>query len=143
MRRYNQGWKCESERHSLAARGVKTKFDRMPWWKLWGSTEYYRSAMKEMGDDTVAGMKQKLAEEKRVKLKRHALTAKGKYRYTVMVDYGKPYDVKVGSDTELKKELLKLKKIAQSEEYAQFDIWVYDKNEIDVTDKVFKKLKIN
>lgn len=64
-------------------------------------------------------------------------------KYTIVVDYGIPYDIKVNSDTKLKKELKKLKNIAEKEEHPHFDLNIYDSKDRDVTDKMFRKLKIN
>ncbi len=65
-------------------------------------------------------------------------------RYTVVVDYGKPYEFKVDSQKQLKRRLLKLKRQYEKEshKYPHFDIWVYDNKDRDITDKIFKKLKL-
>jgi len=61
--------------------------------------------------------------------------------YTIIVDYGKPYDIKVGSEKELIRELQKLREQYEEEpdDYPYFDIIVEDKSGKDVTNKVFKK----
>ena len=64
-------------------------------------------------------------------------------KYKIVVDYGKPYEIKVNSDSQLKKELLKLKRKAEREDHPYFDINIYDEKGKDVTDKMFDKLKIN
>ena len=65
-------------------------------------------------------------------------------KYTVVVDYGKPFDIKVKDEGSLKKELVKLGKQykANPDEYPYFDVWVYDEKDKDVTDKMFKKLGV-
>lgn len=65
-------------------------------------------------------------------------------KYKVVIDYGYPFSVSADSDSELKKVLFKYKRMAndkKKDKYPFFDIWVYENNK-DVTDKVFKKLKI-
>jgi len=67
-------------------------------------------------------------------------------KFTIIVDYGKPYDIKVGSERELKTELLKLKRQFEAggeDEYPYFDVFVDDEHGKDVTDKMFKKLGVN
>lgn len=65
-------------------------------------------------------------------------------KYKITVDTGVPYDIDVNSDKELKKELMKLKKEVQDnpDDYPYAETNVYDENDNDVTDKMFKKLKI-
>lgn len=62
--------------------------------------------------------------------------------YTIVVDYGKPYDIKVSNEEQLKKELKHLKELYDSGEYPHFDVWIYDKNNKDVTSEVFKRYAI-
>lgn len=59
--------------------------------------------------------------------------------YTIVADYGKPYDIKVGSEEQLKKELEHLKEIYERGGHPHFDVWVYDENRKDVTSEVFKR----
>jgi uncharacterized protein YjaZ len=74
------GWKGESTRHSLARRGVKTKvvdFNKMPWYKRFGSSQYFAQQMNAMNNEREESMEEALAREKREQ-KHHTLTAKGK-----------------------------------------------------------------
>ena len=64
-----------------------------------------------------------------------------KESFTLEVDYGKPYSKKISSECKLKKELLELKDLEESGEVAYLDLYIY-KGKKDVTDKMFKKLKI-
>ena len=59
-------------------------------------------------------------------------------KYTIVVDYGKPYDIKVSNKGELKKELKELKRIYDEGDHYFFDIWVYDKSSKDITDECIK-----
>lgn len=63
-------------------------------------------------------------------------------KYTIVVDYGKPYDIKVKNKNDLKKELKKLKKIYEEGDHPFFDIWVYDKDNKEITDECIKDGKI-
>lgn len=63
-------------------------------------------------------------------------------KFTIVADYGKPYSMKIDSESMLKKELLGLKKLSEND-YPYFDVWVYDEHDKDITDEIFKKLKIN
>jgi len=63
-------------------------------------------------------------------------------KYTIVADYGKPYDIKVSTEEQLKKELEHLKEIYESEVHPYFDIWIYDENNKDVTSEVFKRYLI-
>ena len=60
-------------------------------------------------------------------------------KYTIVVDYGKPFEIKVNSEAELKRELIKLKKQATTEEYPFFDVNIYGVNNKDITNEVFKE----
>lgn len=62
--------------------------------------------------------------------------------YTIVTDFGKPDEVKVESVNDLKKQLLKFKVMAQSGKYPYSDVTVYNNKDKDVTDTVFKKLRI-
>ena len=65
-------------------------------------------------------------------------------KFTIIYDNGVPNEIKVDSEAQLKKELLKLKRMArQKDKHPQFDIWVDDEQGNDVTEKMFKKLKVN
>lgn len=61
-------------------------------------------------------------------------------KYTIVVDYGKPYDIKVESKSDLKSELKKLKKIYEEGDHPFFDILVYNKFGIDVTNQIFSEM---
>ena len=63
-------------------------------------------------------------------------------KYIIEVDLGKPYTIKVNSDSQLKKELLKLKRKAEKEDFAYFDVTVIDEKGNDVTDKMLEKFNI-
>ena len=65
-------------------------------------------------------------------------------KYKLIVDYGKPYEVKVGSDARLKRELVKLRRLYDSnpDDFPYFDIIIEDGKGDDVTDKMFKKLGV-
>lgn len=65
--------------------------------------------------------------------------------WTITVDDGKPYDIKVKTKKSLKKHLIKLGKEAQhlDEEFETLDVFVYDEKDNDVTDRVFKELGLN
>jgi hypothetical protein len=63
-------------------------------------------------------------------------------KYTLEVDYGNPYSEEVNSDAELKAKLLKLKDMAENEEVAYMDIFIFQGKK-DVTSKMFKKLRLN
>lgn len=55
-----------------------------------------------------------------------------------------PDTLTVNSDAELRSELLRLKRRALNGVYPYADVWVYDESgEHNITDDVFKKLKIN
>jgi len=58
--------------------------------------------------------------------------------YTIVVDYGNPYEIKVKSKTELKKELKELQRIWEENDYSYGNISVYDKHKKDITNKCFK-----
>lgn len=62
--------------------------------------------------------------------------------YTIVADYGKPYDIKVKNKKELKNELKKLKKIYEEDDHPFFDIWVYDRNDNDITNECIRDGKI-
>ena len=62
--------------------------------------------------------------------------------YTIVVDYGKPYNIKVKDKKELKKEINKLKKIYEEGDHPFFDIWIYDKKDNDITNECIKDGKI-
>ncbi|MBU0894854.1 MAG: hypothetical protein KKF48_02800 [Nanoarchaeota archaeon] len=68
-----------------------------------------------------------------------------KYKYELVVDYGKPYSEFHKTDKSLKNALLKIKKYYEVNEHkiSNFDINIYDSKDNDVTDKMFKKFKIN
>lgn len=55
-------------------------------------------------------------------------------KYTLLVDYGKPYEEQINTDEELKKELAKLRKMALTEDYAYFDINVLNDKGEDITE---------
>ncbi len=61
--------------------------------------------------------------------------------YTITVDDGKPYEIKVNSKAELMSKLKELKEQyrANPDEYPYFDVFVDNKDGKDVTDKVFKE----
>jgi len=42
--------------------------------------------------------------------------------YKIVVDYGKPFEIDVNTELELKQELDKLKELNNSEDFAYFDI---------------------
>jgi len=54
--------------------------------------------------------------------------------YTIVVDAGKPYEIRVDSKRELKRELRKLEKEANKDN-PHFDIFIYNKYGVDVTDE--------
>lgn len=54
-------------------------------------------------------------------------------KYTLLVDYGKPYEEQINTDKELKKELAKLRHMALTEDYAYFDINVLNDKGEDIT----------
>ena len=64
-------------------------------------------------------------------------------KYTIVVDYGIPYDIKVDNEEQLKKELKQLKELYETGAYPHFDVWVYDENNNDVTSEIFKKYRLN
>jgi hypothetical protein len=57
-------------------------------------------------------------------------------KYTLVVDFGIPYEEKLDKKS-LMKELKLLEKKAKDSPYA--DVWIYDGRDKDVTDKVFKE----
>jgi hypothetical protein len=61
-------------------------------------------------------------------------------KYTILVDYGKPYEIKVNNEYKLKKELIKLKKFYESNKnnLAFFDIIIYNEEGKDITDEIPK-----
>jgi len=63
-------------------------------------------------------------------------------KYTIVADYGKPYDIKVDTEEQLRKELKQLKELYETGAYHYFDVWVYDEHNRDVTSEVFKKYHI-
>jgi hypothetical protein len=63
-------------------------------------------------------------------------------KYKLVTDFGKPDEKVVIGDSALKKELMKLKSMADSGDYAQADTWIYDEKGKDITGKMFKKLKV-
>lgn len=63
----------------------------------------------------------------------------GGWIYTIVVDYGKPYDIKVDTEEQLKKELKHLNEMYKSGEYPFFDIWIYDMKGKEVTSEILKK----
>lgn len=64
-----------------------------------------------------------------------------KSKFTIVVDYGKPYDIKVKTKKQLMSELKKLKKIHDQGDHPYFDVFVYDEYDNDVTDEIFKKFR--
>jgi len=57
-------------------------------------------------------------------------------KYKLIIDNGKPYEVVVNSDDELRTELNKLK--AQSEQENHYiDVWVFNDQEEEITDSQF------
>lgn len=64
-------------------------------------------------------------------------------KYRLQVDDGIPYEEVVESLSLLKKKLLDLKKKAENEEVAYMDVNIFDEFGKDITDKIFKELKIN
>ena len=65
-----------------------------------------------------------------------------KSKYTIVVDYGKPYDIKVKTKKQLMIELKKLKNIHDEGDHPYFDIFVYDEYDNDITNEVFKKFRM-
>lgn len=63
-------------------------------------------------------------------------------KYKLQVDYGKPYEVLTSSLSKLKKELLKLKKKADKGDFPFLDLFISDEKGKDITDEIFKKLKL-
>lgn len=62
-----------------------------------------------------------------------------KSKYTIVVDYGKPYDINVKTKKQLMGELKKLKKTHDEGDYPYFDVFIYDEYDNDITDEIFKK----
>ena len=58
--------------------------------------------------------------------------------YTIVVDFGDPYEIKVNNKTELKKELKKTQRIWEENDYSYGNISVYDKHKKDITNKCIK-----
>lgn len=63
-------------------------------------------------------------------------------RYELVVDYGKPYNEFHNSLSSLKSALSKLKKFEEKEDLPFLDIHIYE-GEKEVTDEIFKKLRLN
>jgi hypothetical protein len=65
-------------------------------------------------------------------------------KYELVVDYGKPYSETHKSLASLKKALIKLDKKYESnpDDFAYFDITIYDEKHKDVTEEIFKKFKL-
>ncbi len=67
-----------------------------------------------------------------------------KSKYELNVDYGKPYTEFPKDLKALKSALQKLQKYAETTDVPYMDITIFDlKKEKDVTDKIFKKLRLN
>jgi len=64
-----------------------------------------------------------------------------KSKYTIVVDYGKPYDIKVKTKKQLTGELKKLKNIHDEGDHPYFDVFIYDEHDNDITDEIFKKFR--
>ena len=62
-----------------------------------------------------------------------------KETYTLIVDYGKPYDYEVVGKENLKKELEEHKETALSEEYSYNDITILNSKGEDVTEQVISE----
>ena len=58
--------------------------------------------------------------------------------YTILIDYGKPYEEKRNSLLEVFK-LLKEMEEKKKEDYAYFDIFIYDMDDKDLTEDIFQK----
>lgn len=59
--------------------------------------------------------------------------------FRLVVDFGKPYEEEFSSESALRKELLRLKDLSNDD---TGDVYIYDSKDKDITDKMFKKLKI-
>jgi hypothetical protein len=66
-----------------------------------------------------------------------------KAKYELVVDYGKPYSEYHKTLASLKDALIKLDKYYEnnSQDLPYFDVFIYENN-IDVTEKIFQKLKL-
>jgi len=64
-----------------------------------------------------------------------------KSKYTIVVDYGKPYDINVETKKQLMIELKKLKNIHDEGDHPYFDVFVFDEFDNDITDEIFKKFR--
>lgn len=67
---------------------------------------------------------------------------KKKSKYTIVVDYGKPYDIKIKTKKQLMSELKKLKNIYDEGDHSFFDVFIYDEYDNDITDEIFKKFRM-
>lgn len=66
-------------------------------------------------------------------------------KYTILVDYGKPYSIEVDSEHELEKEIAHLKNEYDEEDYAYGDVEVLDEKGEDISEtpkikKIFEKV---
>ena len=64
-------------------------------------------------------------------------------KYKLFVDYGKPFEVELNTDEELKAELIKYKVMALSGDYPYLDVLVYNELGEDITEQQFINEMIN
>lgn len=64
-------------------------------------------------------------------------------QYKLEIDYGKPYTEEVSSMKNLKKTLLKLKDMTENEDVPYMDIDIFNQKGKLITEKIFKKLRLN
>jgi hypothetical protein len=59
-------------------------------------------------------------------------------KYNLVIDYGKPYEEEKKTEEEVLKKLEEIDNI-NKEEYAYFDVWIYDEKENDITEEMFSE----
>lgn len=64
-------------------------------------------------------------------------------KYKLEIDYGKPYTEEVPTLKEVKKILLKLKDMTENDDVPYMEIDIFDGKGKLITDKIFKKLRLN
>ena len=57
--------------------------------------------------------------------------------YKITVDNGKPFDVVVKTEEELRKKLTQLKRMSETDKFGYFDVFVYDDKGNDITESQF------
>ena len=58
-------------------------------------------------------------------------------KYTISVDYGKPFEEVFINREEVVKRLFELQKLSNNSEVAYMDIYVYDENDKDISKQFF------